>query len=79
MADDHTTMWGNFSLTKEEDVDMVIRKEAMEGMVVRGKSCLIGKLISDRFDCKEVLKKEMIRWWKLIVPKIVLANCTSRL
>ena len=64
MADDLAKMWENLSLTEEEDMDVVIRRETMEGMVVRGKLCIIGKLLSDRFVSKEILKKEMVWWWK---------------
>jgi hypothetical protein len=64
MAEDLTRMWGNFSLTEEEDVEIEIQKEAMEGMVSRGKSCLEGKLISDHFVSKEAIKSTLICWWK---------------
>jgi hypothetical protein len=55
MAEDLARMWGNLSLI-EEDVEMEIQKEAMEGIVIRGKSCLVGKLISDRYVNKMAIK-----------------------
>ena len=57
---------GELSFTEEEDVDVdvVIRREIMEGMVARGKSCIIGKLLYNMLVSKEILKKEMVRWWK---------------
>jgi hypothetical protein len=65
MVEDLARMWGNLSLTKKEDVEMEIRKEAMEGIVIRGKSCLVGKLISNRYVSKMAVKSTLINWWKL--------------
>jgi hypothetical protein len=45
-------------------VEMEIRKEAIEGIVIRGKSFLVGKLISDRYVSKKAIKSTLIRWWK---------------
>jgi GTPase SAR1 family protein len=64
MAEDLTRLWGNLSLTENEDAEMEIKKEAIEGMVSRGKSCLVGKLILDQFVSKEAIEATLIRWWK---------------
>ncbi|XP_059453390.1 F-box/kelch-repeat protein At3g06240-like [Corylus avellana] len=44
MAEDLTRMWGNFSLTEEEGIEVEINDGALEGAVTRwGKLCPVGK------------------------------------
>ena len=62
MAEDLTKIWRSFSLTEEEDVDVVIQKKAMEGMENRGVSCLVGKLLFDKFVGKDKIMSTLIRW-----------------
>jgi hypothetical protein len=65
MEEDLSRRWENLSLTEAEDDVMEIREEKMEGMVRRGTSCLIGKLISDRYVSKEVIRSSLRRGLKL--------------
>lgn len=64
MEEDLSQLWGNLSLTEAEDEEMEIQSGVMEGMVWRGSSCLMGKLVSDRFISKEVVKSFLIRGLK---------------
>lgn len=65
MAEDLKKMWGIFSLTEEKDVDVEIQKTALVGLGDRGKTCLVGQLLSDNFVGKENIKSTILRWWKL--------------
>lgn len=47
MAEDLTNLWRKFSLSEEESVEVEIKDHTLEGIVTRGKSCLVRKLISD--------------------------------
>ncbi|XP_059431534.1 uncharacterized protein LOC132165041 [Corylus avellana] len=64
MADDLTRMWENFSLSKEEEIEVDIPSQNIEGLVTRGQSCLVGKLIVDRIISKEIIKSRLVRGWK---------------
>ena len=64
MEEDLSKMRGNLSLTEAEDEEMEIRNRAMEGMVHRGTSCLMGKMISDHFVSRDVVKSFLIRGLK---------------
>jgi hypothetical protein len=55
-------LWGNLSLTEEEDVDVVIKNALM--IVSREQSCLVGKLLTERLIGKEIIKSQLIRWCK---------------
>jgi hypothetical protein len=41
MAKDLTWLWGNLSLSEEENAELEINAGAMEGVVTRGNLCLI--------------------------------------
>jgi hypothetical protein len=56
MAEELSFLWGKFSLTEEEDVEVNINESRADPLVARGKSCLIGKLLADR-----VIPKDFIR------------------
>jgi hypothetical protein len=64
MAEDLTRLWGNLSLNEEEVLDVNIQPEAVEGLISRGKFCLVGKLLAERFVGKDVIKRQMIRGWR---------------
>ena len=65
MVEDLTKMWGSFSLIEEDDVDVEIQKTTMAWLRDRGRSCLVGKLLADKFVGKESIKSSMLQWWKL--------------
>lgn len=64
MAEDLTKLWGNFSLSEEESVSVEVADQDLEGLVQRGQSCLVGKLIAERVVSKEIIKSAMVRGWK---------------
>lgn len=64
MAEDLTTLWGNFSLSEEESVGVEVPVLALEGLVNRGQSCLVGKLVADHVVSKDIIKSKLIRGWK---------------
>jgi hypothetical protein len=65
MADDSMKPWGKFSLSADEDLDVEIKAAEVENIVTRGKFCIVGKLVADRYVSKETIRKELFRWWKL--------------
>lgn len=66
MAEDLTKMWGNFSLSEEEGLEMEINNHSLVEVVNRGQSCLVGKLLSDRMLSKEIIRSKLIRGWRPI-------------
>jgi hypothetical protein len=63
MADDLTSMWGKFSLTEEEDVELSFRKVELQDGVTFGQACVLGKLLSDRMVSKEKIRQSLEQWW----------------
>jgi hypothetical protein len=64
MAEALTKLWGNFSLSEAELAGVDFLDEDGEGIVEKGKTCLVGKLMSDRIVGKDAVKVKMIRNWK---------------
>jgi hypothetical protein len=64
MAEDLTKLWDNLSLNEGEIVNVNIQPQAVEGLVSRGKYCLEGKLLVDRFVGKDVVRRTLIRGWR---------------
>jgi hypothetical protein len=64
MAEDLSRMWDSFSLRDDEDGEMEIQQQAWEVGTLRGKSCVVGKLIADRMMSKEIIRTQLIRGWK---------------
>jgi hypothetical protein len=64
MAEELSFLWGKFSLTEEEDVEVNINESRADPLVTRVKSCLIGKLLADRVIPKDFIKIYMLRAWK---------------
>jgi hypothetical protein len=64
MAKDLNRMWGSFSLLEVEGEEMEIKNHAWEVGAIRGKTCLVGKLIADHLVSKEVILTSLLRGWK---------------
>jgi hypothetical protein len=64
MAEELSRMWDSFSLRDDEETEMEIQQQAWEVGTIRGKSCLVGKLIPDRMVSKEVIRTTLTRGWK---------------
>jgi hypothetical protein len=64
-AEQLTRQWGKLTLREEENPGIVIKPHTFSPLVQQGRSCLIGKLLSERTITKEVLKTPMVRAWKL--------------
>jgi hypothetical protein len=47
MVDKLPTLWENFSLTKVEDLELLIPKVELQDGLSWGKTCILGKLIMD--------------------------------
>ena len=64
MANDLTKLWGKLSLDEGEIMEVAIQSRSVEGMVARGECCVVGKLLSERFVGKDVIKRTLIRGWR---------------
>lgn len=47
MVEDLSNLWGKLSLIEEECEDVVVKDEALVDIALKGKTCLMGKLIVD--------------------------------
>lgn len=65
MAEDLTKLWGNLTLTEEEDgAEVEIQAGELDVGVTLGKACVVGKLIADHMVSKEIIRSDLMRWWK---------------
>jgi hypothetical protein len=64
MADDLTKMWGSFSLSDDDGEVMEINMNLMANPVNRGQSCVVGKLVSEKWVSKETIKSKLVQWWR---------------
>ena len=64
MEEDLTKQWEKFNLLDIETEEVEAPDAAMEPLVERGMSCIVGKLLADRTLGKEILKTPMIRAWQ---------------
>jgi hypothetical protein len=64
MAEDLSQLWGKLSLDEGEIMEVAIQPQSVEGVVSRGKFCLVGKLLTDRFVGKDVIRRTLIRGWR---------------
>jgi hypothetical protein len=64
MVDNILTMWKTFSLLEEESLEVEFPVLGGESITAQGCSCLVGKLLVDRFFEKDTLKSMLIRGWQ---------------
>jgi hypothetical protein len=64
MEEDLSTLWGNFSLTEDEVVELSFQKEDLKAGETYGQACVLGKLVADRLISREKIRESMIQWWK---------------
>ena len=64
MTEDVTRMWENFNLLEVESVGIKTQEVNFEPFVVRGSTCMVGKLLADRVVGKEIIKTPLIRAWQ---------------
>ena len=66
MADELSQMWKKLSLIDEVSLDLDTFAEETIDSFTRGQYCALGKLITDHMVCKETIKTNLMRWWKLL-------------
>jgi hypothetical protein len=64
MAEELARLWGNLSLSAVESTDAVLLEEEVVELSAKGKSCVVGKLMSDHVVGKDQIRSKMIRSWK---------------
>jgi hypothetical protein len=64
MADDLAKLWGKFSLTEEEGSGVEAPEDTLDAFLLKGHTCLVGKLLADRIVGKDTIKSTLIRGWK---------------
>ncbi|XWS48308.1 hypothetical protein CRYUN_Cryun13aG0064400 [Craigia yunnanensis] len=65
MADNLEEMWRRFSLTEEEQTDVVIEKEWVENTSEKSKNWLLGKMVMKRNVNMEATKVIFTKLWKI--------------
>ncbi|XWS23345.1 hypothetical protein CRYUN_Cryun28dG0005100 [Craigia yunnanensis] len=58
-------MWNRFSLTEEEQSDVVIEKEWVEDTIEKSKNCLLGKMVTRKPVNIEAIKNVFMKLWKI--------------
>lgn len=51
-------------MTEEENADVVINAPVLDGIVSKGQLCIMGKLLTERFVSKEIIKSKLIKVWQ---------------
>jgi hypothetical protein len=64
MAEDLAKLWGKLSLDEGEVTKVAIQPRSVERIVSRGKFCVIGKLLTERFVGKDSIKRTLVRGWR---------------
>jgi hypothetical protein len=64
MVKDLTRLLGNFFLSAKEGNELKITNQKLTSLSMRGKSCLVGKLIAKRIIGKESIRKTLIKGWR---------------
>jgi hypothetical protein len=64
MAEDLTNLWRNFSMSAKESLTMEVPTKGLTTIDDGGKSCLVGKLLTDRIIGKDTIKSTLIRGWR---------------
>jgi hypothetical protein len=59
-----STMWGKFTLGEEETVGVSLEIPEIDPLLAQGKTCLVGKLVTDRIIPKEFYKAPLTRLWR---------------
>jgi hypothetical protein len=54
---------GKLSLDEGETTKLEIQPQTVKGIVSRGKHCLVGKLLSEWYVGKDIIKRELIKGW----------------
>jgi hypothetical protein len=62
--DDLAKLWGKFSLEEKESAGVSLDTPELDPLVKRGRTCLVGKLKSERIVPKEFYKSPLVRAWR---------------
>jgi hypothetical protein len=57
-------LWGKFTLGEEENVGVSLDILEIDHLVIRGKTCLVDKLVMDRIISKEFYKAHLTLVWR---------------
>ena len=64
MAEDLSNLWGKFSLSEEECRGAKVQEKVVEGGAVKGKNCLVGKMIVNRLLGKNTTRAMLTCGWQ---------------
>jgi hypothetical protein len=64
MDDTLANLWGKFSLVEEESLGVSVEVEELDPLIVKGKVCVIGKILADRVIPKDSFKGPLSRVWR---------------
>jgi hypothetical protein len=57
-------LWPNHPQLDVECEKIEIQKGEVQTVVTRGHSCIVGKLVVDRYVSKETIRNSLLKWWK---------------
>jgi hypothetical protein len=63
-ANELTRQWGKLTLREDENPGIVIKTQTFSLLIQWGRSCMVGKLLSERSINKEIIKTPMVRAWQ---------------
>ena len=55
---------GKFSLLEEKDAEVDVQAKDFTEVTSRGRDCVVGKLVANRYVCKETIKNTLQCWWR---------------
>ena len=64
MSDKLKDLWRKFSLTEEEQIDVIVEKDWLEEVAEVGDNCLIGKMMLNKWVNVEAMKIVLRNVWK---------------
>jgi hypothetical protein len=65
MAEDLMQMWKNLSLVEDECLEWEAPTDEWREVSSHGKNCVVGKLVADHQVSKEMIKKSLLRSWRI--------------
>jgi hypothetical protein len=64
VAEELEQMWGNFSLSEKEGLEVEVPEEEFIEIAEKGRVCLVGRLMLERAISKDIIRKKLIRGWR---------------
>ena len=60
MTDDLSTLWGNLSLSEDEDLELLFQKVELNEGETFSQACVLGKLVADCLVSREMIRSSLM-------------------